>query len=94
MITDKEYFIKIAGILAHSDIDENNCKYIIDFIIKQNSEISRLNNIINELEKYLEENIEYYSDDEYGLQLTDKGDYYTRILDKLKELKENNDKQD
>jgi len=50
-------------------------------IKKQEQEIDRLNNIINELEKYCEENskLDHGSYDRYG-----------DVLDKLKELKENN----
>ena len=41
----------------------------------------------NKLEEWLEGNIEYLSDDEYGLQLTEKGDYFNQVLDKIKELR-------
>lgn len=56
-------------------------------------EYDRLNNIINELEKWLEDNLgncrtnqNYTSNQIYNL----KEDIYYRCLDKLKTLKENN----
>jgi len=52
------------------------------------AEVQRLNNIINELEKYIKENSIYYNTSD-GCQWVDQ----FKVLDKLKELKEsNNDK--
>ena len=52
-------------------------------------EIERLNNIINELEKYLQENINniytYFDNTPFGVEET-----YKEVLSKLQELKENN----
>ena len=49
---------------------------LTNFFINKNNEIERLNNIINELEKYLIEQVEKsYSND------------YDNVLDKLDELK-------
>ena len=63
-----------------------------DTIDNQREEIDRLNNIINELEKWLEDNLgscrtnqNYTSNQIYNL----KEDTYYRCLDKLKALKEN-----
>ena len=49
-------------------------------------EIQRLNNIINELEKYIKENTWYYNTSD-GCQWVDQ----FKALDKLKELKEDKD---
>ena len=48
-------------------------------------EINRLNNIIDELEKYIKENSIYYNTSD-GCQWVDQ----FKVLDKLNELKENN----
>ena len=50
----------------------------------KDKEIERLNNIINELEKWLKEQKEFY-DTEYPREYND----YDDVIDKLKELKEN-----
>ena len=63
---------------------ENEVKY-------QNSEVIRLNNIINELEKSLEKVFEKM--EEKQIEIEGRGYYYTdllpieEVLDKLKELK-------
>jgi len=66
-------------------------RYLENQNIEQDKEIERLNNIINELEKYLEENKYFYG----GYQGEDREDDLSIIhaLNKLKELKEsdNND---
>ena len=49
------------------------------------AEYDRLNNIINELEKYIKENSIYYNTSD-GCQWVDQ----FKVLDKLKELKEDN----
>lgn len=48
----------------------------------QEKEIDRLNNVINELEKYIKENSIYYNTSD-GCQWIDQ----FKVLDKLKELK-------
>ena len=59
-----------------------------EVIKDQHNEIERLNNIINELEKFLKINSEK---DDYDLTEYNKGvnNAYNYTLDKLKELKEN-----
>lgn len=59
-----------------------------DILEEKNKEIERLNNIINELEKYIktEAKIELYKDKTGFRTFADSDD----ILNKLKELKENN----
>ena len=59
-------------------------KEILDLVDNQQQEIDRLNNIINELEKYLEEESKYdeYVDVFYR-------EHMGNVLDKLKALKEN-----
>ena len=52
---------------------------------KAEDEIERLNNIINDIEKYIKENSIYYNTSD-GCQWVDQ----FKVLDKLKELKENN----
>ena len=52
--------------------------------IEQQEEIQRLNDIIEELEKWLEDNIEYGDDDYYDM----KAMGVESALKKLKELKE------
>lgn len=51
-------------------------------------EVVRLNNVINELEKYIKENSIYYNTSD-GCQWIDQ----FKVLDKLKELKENRDEE-
>ena len=54
---------------------------LIDELYEKDKEIERLNNIINELEKYLKENSKQS-------ELFECDRYYKSILDKLKKLKE------
>ena len=61
-----------------------NYIYYDDEIYEKQQEIDRLNNIINELEKYIKENSIYYNTSD-GCQWVDQ----FKVLDKLKELKEN-----
>ena len=42
MITDREEFIKICGLLAHSDIQLEDCNYITNFIVELGKEIEQL----------------------------------------------------
>lgn len=82
------------GVCLKSMIDEYNTIRNLQIRNKRLcSEIDRLNNIINELEKWLEDNLgncrtnqNYTSNQIYNL----KEDAYYRCLDKLKALKENN----
>lgn len=64
-----------TGKIYHSEFE------IID---EKNKEINRLNNIINELEKYLIEHIDEYRDMEQDAMFE-----FGLVLDKLKALKEN-----
>ena len=51
MITDREEFIKICGLLAHSDIQLEDCNYITNFIVELGKEIEQL----KELRSWLKE---------------------------------------
>lgn len=51
MITDREEFIKICGLLAHSDIQLEDCNYITNFIVELGKEIEQK----QELRSWLEE---------------------------------------
>ena len=85
---------KIIKCLKNSIAEKGNYCYSLPVettktVIK---ELNRLNNIINELEKWLEDNLgncrtnqNYTSNQIYNL----KEDTYYRCLDKLKALKEN-----
>lgn len=59
-----------------------------DTIDNQKETIDRLNNIINELEKWLTKNLDdiyaYFENTPFGIE-----DTYKEVLNKLKELKEN-----
>ena len=61
-------------------------KYLQQKVEQQDKEIERLNNIIDELEKWLEENkkISQAHENVLGVNISNL------VLDKLKELKENN----
>ena len=59
-----------------------DAKHIIE---EKNKEIDRLNNIINELEKWLIKHIDEYRDMEQDAMFE-----FGLVLDKLKALKENN----
>ena len=63
-------------------LDRNGQSMLIQVYEK---EIDRLNNIINELEKYLIEHIDEYRDMEQDAMFE-----FGLVLDKLKTLKENN----
>lgn len=58
---------------------------LVNYILMLENKIERLNNIINELEKWLEDNIEYGDDDYYDM----KSMGVESALKKLQELKEN-----
>ena len=83
-----KFSIKSTDILT-----ENLCftDYVIvtEEISNLELEIERLNNIINELEKYLWEE-RYNHHGKYVISGGKAEDIYTLILDKIKELKENN----
>lgn len=59
---------------------------VIEVLEEANKEIERLNNIINDLEKYLQENINniyaYFDNAPFGVEET-----YKEVLSKLQELK-------
>ena len=64
-------------------ISSSTSKEILDYLDKQEKEITRLNNIIDELEKWLNE-----------AKSGDISFAYTHTLQKLKELKKRSDKDD
>ena len=80
---EEEIFKIIGGTLKEKEQE------LRDTIDNQKEEIDRLNNIINELEKWLRKNINdinaYFENTPFGIE-----DTYKEVLDKLKELKENN----
>lgn len=87
MNKEEDYRNLAGNITAFTD---NTCYYEDWLVIQQYvddwlDEIDRLNNIINELEKYIKENSIYYNTSD-GCQWIDQ----FKLLDKLKELKENN----
>lgn len=55
MITDREEFIKICGLLAHSDIQLEDCNYITNFIVELGKEIEQLKEQRQELRSWLKE---------------------------------------
>ena len=75
------------------DIEKEHNNYLIDENWNQRKEIERLNNIINELEKYLENRNSFFKEmsRDYGTH-HDLLDENENILDKLKELKESDEK--
>lgn len=86
--TNQELKSYVASILYDNDekvkeierLSKEVTKYD-EILCERNNEVDRLNNIINELEKYCEENskLDHGSYDRYG-----------DVLDKLKELKGDN----
>lgn len=76
-----EYHIKELMLKGNPQYENFYKEELIEFCKISKHEIDRLNNIINELEKWLIETDEKYWGDE---------DSYKIVLDKLKELKENN----
>jgi len=68
-------------------MEHDEITYLLEFIKDKDKEIERLNNIINELEKWLEEKQDLVC----GCGITPEYIYaYENCLDRLKELKENN----
>ena len=57
-----------------------SAEYVDEMLKKQDKEIERLNNIINELERYINEEYIY---DELGMKIFDA----SKLQDKLQELK-------
>lgn len=84
-MNDKDFLIKYEDLLnkGYCDCNEMNCidnnspRRILNIAIKQQKEIERLKNIINELEKWVKERID-------NVKYND----YDDMLDKLNELKE------
>lgn len=70
------------------DLEEEDYIKIKNYITNLQKENERLNNVINELEKYIKENSIYYNTSD-GCQWIDQ----FKVLDKLKELKENRDEE-
>ena len=86
---NKEELININGIredlyqamqIGDITLSSKNSQKLVDFMNYQDKEIERLNNIINELEKYINENYVY---DEVGMKIFDA----SVLQDKLQELK-------
>ena len=67
-------------------------KMILDYITNLQEENDRLNNIINELEKWVEDNI--FNKVGSSVDIAIENHTYCKVLDKLKELKENNNAKD
>ena len=83
----------VGNIMYKKNIQNTEIDLLIqelrDTIDNQREEIDRLNNIINELEKWVKEN-NTNNRDIYGYEMEDtKVIYLDDFLDKLKELKEN-----
>lgn len=72
----------IDGFNAITDLEQDIANYV-KITLHDRKEIERLNNIINELEKYIKENSWYYNTSD-GCQWVNQ----FKVLDKLKELKE------
>jgi len=82
----------IDNILCRELAPDRYC-YIHNFIVEKDKEIERLNNIINELEKYTIENIEVLENRLNSPfcnfeKATKELSIFQNYLDKLKELKE------
>lgn len=72
---------RLSKILYYCDMHPNDCQFIQDLVNDKDKEIERLNNIINGLEKWLEDNYKQTNDI-----------WYIKILNKLKDLRRiNND---
>ena len=79
----------IKSEIFYEEVETNNdfAKMLQVELIKKDKEITKLNNIINELEKYINDNYFY---DDVGMKIFD----VSLLEDKIKELKEsdNNEK--
>lgn len=83
---NKEELIEVLRQFDEKRVEElpEKTRNIFYAIMKIADERDRLNNIINELEKYLIEHIDEYRDMEQDAMFE-----FGLVLDKLKELKEN-----
>ncbi len=81
MITDSEEFIKVASILADSNIDDNNCKFITSIIIEQAERINNATQYIKSQE------YEYDDGEERGKDCCCDGYKIIEILENKKEAK-------
>lgn len=79
MITDREEFIKICGLLAHSDIQLEDCNYITNFIVELGKEIEQK----QELRSWLEEETKKGGS---SIDLSIRIHTFCKVLDKLNEL--------
>lgn len=79
MITDREEFIKICGLLAHSDIQLEDCNYITNFIVELGKEIEQK----QELRSWLEDEI---SKGGSSIDLAIRIHTIQEVLNKLNEL--------
>lgn len=52
-ITDKSKFIKIVGILSNSDINDENCIYITNFIVNLSKQLEEKDKVIDEIKNAL-----------------------------------------
>ena len=73
-------------IMTKEDYDRNVEQLLYDKINAE-QEVERLNNIINELEKWLEEQRDYYYENYYYSDFNAYGSKCDDVLDKIKELK-------
>lgn len=73
----------IKSEIFYEEVETNNdfAKMLQVELIKKDKEITKLNNIINELEKYIDDNYFY---DDVGMKIFD----VSLLEDKIKELKE------
>ena len=76
---EEEFFERAINRIC-KDYDREFSFEFENIYIKKDKEIERLNNIINELEKYINENYIY---DELGMKIFDASE----LQDKLQELK-------
>ena len=86
----------INGEIEENVLYDDEAKEILQYVEKLNKEIERLNNIINELEKWC---LSWKENDKYCyLASNDKDkcryDIWEEVLDKLQELKGNNNEKD
>jgi hypothetical protein len=95
----KEYYYLLMDIKTTAECNVSNCvidkqkaKLLMRYINKKEKEKERLNNIINELEKWLEESIEKHTEDYLDWKY-DRNVYLAgseklqNVFDKLQELK-------
>ena len=80
----RENFLKSINKIAEKEIDKVNInQHYLEVLESQDKENIRLNNIINELEKWLVERIDEYKE----MELYDNADMYEYTLYTLQELK-------